>query len=147
MDSRKFVYKSKDSGSYSHWDYCRDNKIPYVRIIKSGTKYWKIEFDMASVTMRERFVIISYADHIIPLYKLYAKYSSLPDNKYMYVGGGRNLIFTVHKKDAPDLAEKLFDLLLLLHEHDQKLFDENPFVRSIAARMLSANSSGRERNG
>ncbi len=130
MDLRKFTYNNKKSDNVeytSHWNFCHDNKIPFVCIRKSGTKYWEIEYDIASITMMERFRIINYTDHISPLYKLYAKYSNLPYNKYDYFSGGRSGTFKVHKKDAPKLAEKIYDLLLLLNEHDQKLFDEKPF--------------------
>lgn len=74
----------------------------------------------------ERFVIINYAEHIMPLYELYIKYANLPSSKISAAGGGRNLVFKVHKKDATDIAEKLFDLLVLLSIRDQVLFDENP---------------------
>ena len=126
----KFIYDNeKDKDTFNkHWEYCCAQKIPCIRIIKSGTKFWQIEFDVLSVTLRERFVIMNYTEHIIPLYNLYGRYSKLPSNKYSAAGGGRNLIFTVHKKDAPALAKKLFDLLELLSKRDQELFDENPFT-------------------
>jgi hypothetical protein len=125
----KFIYESKrKSDNDNHWDYCSAKKIPYIKIIKSGTKYWKIDFDMFPTTKMERFVIINYSAHVIPLYELYIKYSKLPRNKYSVAGGSRNLVFTVHKKDAPEIAEKLFDLLMLLSKRDQELFDENPYT-------------------
>ena len=52
----------------------------------------------------------------------------MPSSKISAAGGGRNLVFKVHKKDAPDIAEKLFDLLVLLLKRDQELFDENPYT-------------------
>lgn len=126
----KFIYEdTKDTEVRNkHWDYCCANKIPRVVIIKSGTKYWKIDFDVFPVTKMERFVIINYAEHIMPLYELYIKYTNLPSSKISAAGGGRNLVFKVHKKDAPDIAEKLFDLLVLLLKRDQELFDENPYT-------------------
>lgn len=125
----KFIYESKKkSENDKHWDSCCAKKIPYIKIIKSGTKYWKIDFDMFPTTKMERFEIISYSAHVIPLYELYIKYTKLPRNKYSAAGGSRNLVFTVHKKDAPAIAEKLFDLLMLLSKRDQELFDENPYT-------------------
>ena len=121
----KYVYWDKDTDN-KHWTYCCKNKIPCVSIIKAGTKYWKIEFDTASITQNERIVIVDYCDHVIPLYELYCVYSNLPSNKKSYAGGTRNLVFTVFKKDAVEIAEKLFDLLFLLSQQDQELFDENP---------------------
>jgi hypothetical protein len=125
----KFIYESKER-SYNdyHWDYCCSEKIPYIKIIKSGTKYWKIDFDLFPITKMERFVIMNYSEHILPLYELYVKYTNLPKNIYSASGGGRNLVFTVLTKDAPSIAEKLFDLLMLLSKRDQELFDENPYT-------------------
>jgi hypothetical protein len=126
----KFIYAdTKDNDIRNkHWEYCCANKIPCIVVIKSGTKYWKIDFEVFSVTKMERFVIINYAEHIMPLYELYIKYTNLPSSKISAAGGGRNLVFTVYKKDAPEIAEKLFDLLFHLSKRDQVLFDENPYT-------------------
>ncbi len=126
----KYILVNKKGNSIynNHWEYCRENKIPCIQILKFGTKFWQVEFDVASITMQERFVILNYSDHVIPLYELYCIYSKLPPNKYSAIGGGRNLIFTIFKEDATDIAEKLFDLLVILSKRDQKLFDENPYT-------------------
>jgi hypothetical protein len=122
----KFIYDDKKSiDCYNnHWEYCCTQKIPCIRISKSGTKYWKIDCELLPINMLERFWVINIDEHIRPLYKLYSKYAKIPLNKSLFGNGS----FIVFKKDAPDIAEKLFDLLMLLSKRDQELFDENPFT-------------------
>lgn len=124
----KFICERKKNTDYynKHWEYCCSIKIPFICILQSGTKYWKMDFDVFPITKLERVTKINYAEHVIPLYDLYCKYADLPLDRSTYSGGGRSLVFTVHKKDATNIAEKLFDLLMLLSERDQQLFDESP---------------------
>ena len=78
--------------------------------------------------MQERFTIINFADHILPLYEMYCKYSKLTLNRYSALGGSRNLCLTVFKKDATYIADKVFDLLFILSKTDQELFDANSHI-------------------
>lgn len=107
-----------------HWEYCCTKKIPCIRINKSGTIYWKIDYELLPINKLERFWVINVDEHIHPLYKLYCKYAKLPSNKSLFGNGS----FIVFKKDAPDIAEKLFDLLMLLSKRDKELFDKNPIT-------------------
>jgi len=98
-----------------------------VTIDHDGTQYWSIEFDMFPVKKFERFSVVDYSDHILPLYELYVKQAKLPIDKKHCVGGSRALRFKVKKEDAEMLAEELFDLLVNLAEWDELLFDKNPY--------------------
>ena len=90
----KYIYQNKrrDSDYDEHWEYCSLNKIPFIQIIKSGTEFWKIEFDVFPIVKLEQIVVINFADHVIPLYLLYSKYRNLNKNNCINSGGGRNLI-------------------------------------------------------
>ena len=122
----KFFYDSKkDNDNYNkHWEYCCAKKIPCIRINKSGTIYWKIDYELLPINKLERFWVINVDEHIRPLYKLYCKYAKLPSKKSLFGNGS----FIVFKKDASDIAEKLFDLLMLLSKRDKELFDKNPIT-------------------
>jgi len=124
----KFSLRSKNTplGIDPHWDYCCSNRVPYIRISQSGTKYWKVNYDILPLTMFERFVVIHYPDYTIPFYDQYCKDFDFPLNKQAYSGSGGCLTFTVNKKDAPAFAEKLYDLLVVLSIKDKELFDKNP---------------------
>lgn len=124
----KFSLRSKKApiDGDPHWNYCCTKRIPYVTIRESGTRYWKVDYDILPLTMFERFVIIDYTEHTIPFYDQYCKDFDFPLNKQAYSGSGGNLMFTLFKKDAPAFAEKLFDLLVQLSIKDQELFDKNP---------------------
>jgi hypothetical protein len=122
----KFIYTDKKDTDIrnKHWDYCCVNKIPHIIVIKSSTKYWEIDYELLPINKLERFWVINVDEHIRPLYKLYSQYTKIPSNKSLFGNGS----FIVFKKDAPDIAEKLFDLLMLLSKRDQELFDENPIT-------------------
>ena len=122
----------------SFWDYCCTHSQPMVTVDTSGTRYWHIDFDVFPVTKMERFTVINYSDHVIPLYKVYVADAHLPTDKVSAVGGGRNLRMCVRKEDAEMLAEKMFDLLVVLAQIDQERFDEAPY---------ELNSEGRNSEG
>lgn len=112
----KFIYaknRTTDS-SHEHWEYCCNNKIPRILIINSGTKYWVIDYDLLPVNKSASFTTSDCEEYLIPLYDLYCKYSKQPLNKSSF----GNFSFKVHKEDAPDIAEKLFDLLVLLSKRN-----------------------------
>ena len=128
----KFSLRLKNTplGIDTHWDYCCSNRVPYVRISQSGTKYWKVNYDILPLTMFERFVVIDYTDYTIPFYNQYCRDSNLAQSRQTYSGSGGCLMFTVYKEDATEFAEKLYDLLILLSLNDQKMFDKNPVLIS-----------------
>lgn len=93
----------------------------------SGTKYWTLQFDMFPVTKLERFTVIDFGSHISPLYELYSNQVNLPAGKRHCSGGTAGLRMRVKKEDAEMLAQKLFNLLVILAQRDQEEFDQNPF--------------------
>ena len=121
----KFSLRLKNApiGKDSHWTYCCGNRVPYVRISQSGTKYWKVNYDILPLTMFERFVVIYYTDHTIPFYDKYCKDCNLPQRRQVYSGSGGCLMFTVYKEDATGFAEKLYDMLVQLSLKDQEQFE------------------------
>ena len=122
----KFIYFKKGDHNESkneHYEYCCNNNLPFVSVETSGKKYWKIVYDTFTIKKFERFYAIKYDDYIQPFYKDYCEKVKLPLNKSSLFD---NFSFIVYKEDAPDIAEKLFDLLILLSKRDQELFDENP---------------------
>jgi hypothetical protein len=136
----KYITKDNpaDQEGMTFWDYCCTHSQPLVSVDTSGTRYWHINFDAFPVTKMERFTVINYSDHIIPLYKVYVAGANLPTDKVSAIGGGRNLRMCIRKEDAEMLAEKMFDLLVVLAEMDQERFDESPF---------ELNSEGRNSEG
>lgn len=110
----------------SHWDFCWKDGQPYVKISRSGTKYWYLQFDMLPVIKFTRFSKLSYGGYFDTLYRTYAELANLPPDKHSFVGGGLNAGMTVRKEDAEDLADKMFHLLVQLQKEDERLFNENP---------------------
>lgn len=129
----KFSLRPKNApiGDDPHYDYCCNNRIPYVTIRKGGTKYWKVDYNILPLTMFERFVIIDYTDHTIPFYDKYCQDFHLPIDKKSYSGSGGCLMFTVFKEDSQEFADRLFDLLVVLSKKDQEMFDKNPVYISV----------------
>ena len=141
----KFCLRLKNApiGKDPHWIYCCGNRVPYVRISQSGTKYWKVNYDILPLTMFERFVVIDYTDNTIPFYDQYCQDSNLPQSRQAYSGSGGCLMFTVYKEDATEIAEKLYDLLVQLSLKDQELFEEkaitpNKFLSEQSTRSQAA---------
>ncbi len=124
----KYSLKSRNEpkGSDPHWDYCCQRRIPYVTIRKSGTKYWKVDYNVLPVIMGKRFTVISFAYSVTPLYELYCAEHNFPCKK-LQPGIDRLPPYEVYKADAENFAEKLFDLLKYLMVKDEELFNVNPF--------------------
>lgn len=123
----KFIYYKKGNFDKSYnefYDYCCDNNLPFVSVETSGKKYWNIVYDTFTIKKFERFYAIHYDEFIQPFYRDYCQKVKLPSHKALF----GNLSFIVYKKDAPEIAEKLFDLLVILSKKDQELFDENPIT-------------------
>ena len=92
-----------------HWNYCKKNDIPFVRIIPA-TKYSKIEYDFFD--MLEFYELTkSPLKFMIKFYKNYVEFFDLPKDKISSIGGEKSLIFTVHKEHSEFIANKLFDYL------------------------------------
>jgi hypothetical protein len=125
----KFYYdlRSDKNGFDQHWNYCCKNDLPFVRIIKQGKKYCSIEFDVISITKSSRLLLVDFSGQIIKFYTTYIKQSRLPVAKSLIIGGGSSLIFKVYSKDAEQLAELTFDLILILSKWDETFFDLKPF--------------------
>jgi len=113
-------------GGLSFWDYCWREPQPHVQIHKTGTKYWKLAFDMLPVIKFSRFTKLSYGAYFIPLYKTYSESVNLLKDKHNLIAGGLNAIMTVRKEDAEKLADQMFHLLVQLNKHEKGLFDEAP---------------------
>jgi hypothetical protein len=121
----KFIYYKNGNYDESHskfYEYCCDNNLPFVSIETSGKKYWNIVYDTFTIKKFERFYAIKYDDYVRPFYKDYCEKAKLPSHKSLF----GNLSFIVFKKDAPEIAEKLYDLLIYLAKLDQERFDANP---------------------
>ena len=100
--------------SHKHWEYCCTHKIPQILIINSGTKYWVIDYDLLPINKSASFTTSDFQEYLEPLYNLYCKYSKFKANKSSF----GNFSFRVYKKDAIDIAEKLFDLIVILSQRD-----------------------------
>ncbi len=124
MEYKKYIFEDSKE---NHWDYCCENYIPYIVIYKEGKEFCKLDFDTFPLTRNERFTIIVFGEHILPLYEFYGKYNNVPRKKYSYVGGGSCAVMTVFAKDAELLASQLFDFLMVLKKIDQERFNDNPF--------------------
>jgi hypothetical protein len=113
----KYISTNKQSipDSYDHYDFCCQNKIPYILIHETGKKYWKVSFDIISMRESNNQDKIDCTESLIPLYEYYAKKSHLPKNRIIWSGGSRVLGFTVYKKDAIKIAELICDLIVLLN--------------------------------
>ena len=122
METKKFVH---NEDGYD-WNFYCDNSIPLITISKVNQRISTICFDIWPLVKFDRFVIINYPDHIIPLYNLYVQYSKLPKKHYFYSGGSNNAMFNVLRRDAEDIAIKLYDLIYQLHQLDEELFSYNP---------------------
>lgn len=124
MQKKKYGYPL---GNEYTWEYCCKNKLPLITIDEKGWKYSYISFDAWPFAKFERFRVINYFEHILPLYLLYKKYSKLPDGKYSITGSGNSGGFTVFKKDVNEIVPKLYDLLMELGKRDEELFNMEPF--------------------
>ncbi len=121
----KFIYYKKGNYDESHskfYEYCCENNLPFVSIETSGKKYWNIVYDTFTIKKFERFYAIIYDDYVYPFYKDYCEKAKLPAHKSLF----GNLSFTVYKKDATEIAEKLYDLLINLAQLDHVKFGANP---------------------
>lgn len=117
----KFIYqnKNRDNQYDKHWEFCCKNRLPFIRIFREGVKYCRIDYDMFPIAQLQYISIIDYSEHVISFYKNYKEKSNLPDNIFSYLGGGRYLMFKIYKSDAPEIADKLFDLLVELAEKEK----------------------------
>ena len=97
-----------------HWEFCTKNQIPRILVIKSGIKYWEIDFDLLPINKSAKFTTSDFEEYLRPLYDLYCTYAKLPSNKFSF----GNFRFRVYKNDALDIAEKLFDLIAVLSQKD-----------------------------
>jgi len=123
----KFFHYKKgryDEGYSRFYEYCCDKNLPFISVETSGKKYWNIVYDTFTIKKFERFYAIEYDDFVRPFYEDYCEKAKLPSHKSLF----GNFSFIVYKKDAPEIAERLFDLLIQLSKRDQELFDENPIT-------------------
>ena len=118
--SEKFCYSTEES---KHWAACRENRVPFVMIERKGEEHCCISFDEMPA-MPTRGAELDYLDLLTPLYELYCQQNSYPESMKESGGGTRNGFFSVFAKDAEQLAEKLFDLLVIMTRMDDKRYAE-----------------------
>ena len=106
----KFLVDKKDDYS-AHYKYCAQHCLPFVRIIHA-IKYSKVEFDVYEMVKPKGLPGEQPADFIIDLYRSYARFTGLPNDRFSYAGGANNLIFTVYREHAEPFASQLYDYLL-----------------------------------
>lgn len=125
---KHYILSEEKEEVNAHFSFCMKDCIPFIRIYPTKGKYVKMEFDMFTVMKNERFVIINYTDHLLPLYDAYISIAQIPVKKKQYIGGGRNAVFTLLAQDTALIAERLYVLLLELHKMDEIKFNEHPFL-------------------
>jgi hypothetical protein len=126
MKSATYIIEEKQPiPGQSHGDYCLDNSLPYAKIRKSGTKYWKLEFDMHPIVKYPRIIKLVYGDCLKPIYNAYAESAGIPKEKQFCNGSEYNCDMMVRKEDAEKLADQLFHLIVQLSKYDQQFFDAN----------------------
>ncbi|MCB2380444.1 hypothetical protein LGH70_22820 [Hymenobacter sp. BT635] len=107
---QKFIVDKKDDYS-AHYQYCAQHHLPFVRVIHA-LKYSKVEFDVSEMVMLKALSREQPSDFIIDLYRHYARFTRLPNDKFSCAGGSNNLIFSVYREHAEPFAAQLYDYLL-----------------------------------
>ncbi|MCF8465120.1 MAG: hypothetical protein K9G41_09770 [Flavobacteriales bacterium] len=127
MKSATYIIEDeKPIPNVSHLDYCFERSLPYVKIRKEGTKYWKLDFNMHPIVRNTRLIKLNYGDCLEPIYKAYAESAEIPNEKYFFHGSNYDCEMIVRKEDAEKLADQLFHLIVQLSKYDQQFFDANP---------------------
>jgi hypothetical protein len=118
--ANKFCYTPEQD---AHWLSCRESRLPFVMIDSTTGDYHTLHFDVLP-TMPNRGAELDYLDLLEPLYDFYWKQGDYPALAKESGGGSRNGFFKVAPAEAPALAEKLFDLLVIMTKRDDARYAE-----------------------
>lgn len=118
--SQKFCYSPDQK---SHWEYCREEKLPFVMIEPLNSQLARISFDELPA-MPSRGAELDYLDLLQPLYDLYCQDNSFPFDQKESGGSERSGHFVVYAADAEALCRRLFDLLVIMTDIDDRKYAE-----------------------
>lgn len=90
------------------WDYCVENKIPYI-IVHPKIKYSLVEYEIMTIdnglTFENERIL---ADFWVEYYDNYVTEAKLPNDKIKYIGGARNAQFNIRRDDE----DKIISLIM-----------------------------------
>ena len=109
-----------------HYQDCCQQRKPYVVVIKSGTRYWKVDYDILPVVIGERFTVLPFSDLTSSFYDQFRRTHKYPADPKHRLGQLGVAPFMLRKEDAIEFAEELYGLLIQLSAKDRELFDKNP---------------------
>lgn len=114
--STKFIVlnKQKSEKSKKHFNYCKQNNIPYVKI-SPKYKYSVIEYDLITLKdeiLNQKDALDNLLESLKEIYKKYASDKKLPDKKYSFLAGNSSGCMTVFKDDQKELAELVYQSIV-----------------------------------
>lgn len=107
----KYVTSTEAGTNEQHWEYCKQNKYPYVNIYIEDDTFAQVEYDLFHCPA-EQDTFDKIMDCIGKMYEASNEFLQIPNDKYDYFGGTRNGIFRVRKEQAEFFAKELLRYLI-----------------------------------
>lgn len=107
----KYVTSTEVGTNSQHWEYCKQNKYPYVGIYLEDDTFAQVEYDLFHCPA-EQDTFDKIMDDLNNMYKASNNFLRIPDDKFSYIGGARNGIFRVRKEQAEFFAKELLRYLI-----------------------------------
>jgi len=114
----KYVTSTESGTIEQHWEYCKQNKYPYVGIYIEDDTFAKVEYDLFHCPA-EQDTFDKIMDCISKMYEASKEFLQIPDDKYIYSGGNRNGIFRVRKEQAEFFAKQLLRYLINILKNEE----------------------------
>ena len=114
----KYVTSTESGINEQHWEYCEQNKYPYINIYLENDTFAQVEYDLFHCPA-EQDTFDKIMDCIGKMYKASNNFLRIPDDKYDYFGGTRNGIFRVRKEQAEFFAKELLRYLINILKNEE----------------------------
>ena len=140
MDIKKYSFKSEED---NHWEYCKQNKIPFIQIRILDKEFCSLEYDLLPMITFNLSIEPSLIDEMNKLYNAYSSFTFLPKKSYSAIGGSNSFSMCIFQEHSGSLAEKLFDFLIhyvkehkvstedIYHECISKTFQNHHSLREV----------------
>jgi hypothetical protein len=92
------------------WEYFVKNKEPYINIFPKRI-YLKVEYDLFTIDYRLQ-LSKSLLDYMSNYYDNYCINSKLPLKYLSFIGGEKNGLFTIYKKDTDLIINDLYNAIM-----------------------------------